>query len=208
MDCQPGEQLIQGPVGELECLINCPDTPATPDTFAIVCHPHPLYGGALTNKVVYMITSTFNSLGIGVVRFNFRGVGKSQGTFDNGIGETADLQAVTRWAQQYFSFNHLWLAGFSFGSYIAFRAHASLAAERLLLVAPPVERFAFADNQLQAIPTLIIQGGQDEVISPQAVVNWVQAQQSAPQLQWLAEADHFFHGQLNLLREVIKTAWG
>jgi alpha/beta superfamily hydrolase len=154
-----------------------------------------------------MIANTFNALGVGTVRFNFRGVGRSTGHYDHGNGETEDLAAVVKWLRTEWAPSELWLAGFSFGSYVALRAHQELKASRLLLVAPAVDKLDFSGLQLSQIPTLLIQGERDDVVSPQAVLEWVATQPYFPQIEWLPEADHFFHGQLNVLREVILKAW-
>lgn len=208
LPCTPQECLIPGPAGNLEMLMSCPkQSHAVPMPYAVICHPHPLHGGAMTNKVVYMIASTFNLLGVGTVRFNFRGVGKSTGVFDNGLGETDDLRAVVDWLTIDYAPSELWLAGFSFGGYVALRGLRDLGASRLLLVAPAIDRFDFANLPLNNIPTLVIQGAKDEVVSPQAVAEWVASQPYQPQFHWLPDADHFFHGQLNELREMIMTVW-
>jgi len=207
MTCQTQKLLIEGAVGELEISLTCPKNNSEPDTYAIVCHPHPLHGGTMDNKVVYMIASTLTMLNVGVVRFNFRGVGKSEGQFDQGDGEVKDLHAVANWLDMTLYPQHIWLAGFSFGSYIALRAHQDLQAERLLLVAPAVQRFDFSKLYTTEIPTLIIQGDQDEVVSPDDVRKWVNAQKIMPQFKELQGVDHFFHGQLKTLRDTIINAW-
>jgi hypothetical protein len=202
------EFLIESSAGQLEVLVSYPpasDTTSIP--YIIICHPHPLYGGTLDNKVVYMIASTFNQLGAGSVRFNFRGVGKSSGNFDYGKGEVDDLQTIATWLATQRSVKELWLAGYSFGGYIALKAHRRLQAQRLLLVAPAIEQFDSFELQLSAIPTLMIQGGQDEVISPHSVATWATRQAHQPSLQWIQNADHFFHRQLNELREIILREW-
>jgi len=205
LPCTPQECLIPGPVGELEILMNCPKQAASlPMPYAIICHPHPLYGGSMMNKVVYIMANTFNALNAGSVRFNFRGVGKSQGQFDQGNGESEDLLAVTHWLRQEYVPTEVWLAGFSFGGYIAARAHRAVGANRLLLVAPAIE----LGLQLSEIPTLVIQGQKDEVISPETVANWIASQSYPPRFEKLPAADHFFHGQLNELREAIMKVWG
>jgi alpha/beta superfamily hydrolase len=200
-------QLIAGPAGNLEILVTIPKKQSN-NVFAVICHPHPLHGGAMTNKVVYIIARSFNELGIGTVRFNFRGVGNSTGQFDNGKGETDDLRAVVNWLKKESAFSELWLAGFSFGSEIALRGHRDLNAHRLLLVAPPVERFQAKNLPLSDIPTLVIQGDKDEIVSPTAVSAWVKTQAHQPEYIIMAEAEHFFHGRLNELRDMITTAWG
>jgi len=201
------ELLIPGAVGNLEIIITRPKTDTLPTCYAVICHPHPLYGGTMNNKVVYMITSTFNQLGIATLRFNFRGVGKSAGKFDQGDGETEDLRTIVDWLQKEYAPDKLWLAGFSFGSYVALRGHRDVKAKRLLLVAPPVERFKEAQLQLSDIPTLVIQGSKDEVVSSQAVSEWVTAQIHQPQFIMMPDASHFFHGKLHELREAILTVW-
>jgi len=199
-------QLVAGPAGDLEILVTVPKKqPNSP--FAVICHPHPLHGGAMTNKVVYMIARTFNGLGLGTLRFNFRGVGKSTGQFDNGNGETDDLRAVVNWLKNEYAPSELWLAGFSFGSEIALRGHRDLNAKRLLLVAPPVERFQAENFPFSDIPTLVIQGDKDDIVSPTAVSAWVKTQAHQAKYILMPEAEHFFHGKLNELRDVITTAW-
>ncbi|ALG67997.1 alpha/beta hydrolase [Beggiatoa leptomitoformis] len=208
--CKPQQLLIPAPAGQLEVQMSCPKHPQDPShtPYIVVCHPNPVQGGAMTNKVVYMLASTFNAMGLGVVRFNFRGVGKSTGTYDHGDGETDDLRAVVQWLKTEYAPTELWLAGFSFGSYVALRAHEELGAKRLLLVAPAVGRFNFENLKLSNIPTMIIQGGQDEVIVPDDVLRWMRSQSYQPQLHWMDEADHFFHSRLNELRDAIIDKWG
>jgi alpha/beta superfamily hydrolase len=201
----PLKKIIPGVVGDLEILVNCP-TNKKPIPFAAICHPHPLHGGTMNNKVVYMIANTFNALGVGTVCFNFRGVGKSVGKFDDGFGETEDLRAIVDWLKKEYSPSELWLAGFSFGGYIALGGHREMGANRLLLVAPAVARLEIG-LQLNEIPTLVIMGDKDEIIAPDAVSEWAATQTHQPQLHWMAEAGHFFHGRLNELREVIVAAW-
>lgn len=200
--------LIPGPQGGLEALLAQPDDFQQGNPIAVICHPHPLYGGTMANKVVHIIADAFNRLGVATVRFNFRGVGHSAGRYDNGNGEIDDLAAVVNWFKERYSGSPLWLAGFSFGSFVAFSGHQQVDAERLLLVAPPVGRFPFDPGQCVNIPWMVIQGGKDDVVSPQDVSVWVQRCQNAPRYEWLADADHFFHGQLIRIRETIMEQWG
>ena len=207
-NCMAQERLIDAPAGSLEIVMNCPKLPSeSPIPYGVICHPHPLFGGTMNNKVVYTLAMIFNQLGAGSVRFNFRGVGKSSGDFDNGEGELDDLRAVVDWLKTEYAPSELWLAGFSFGSYVALRAHESLQATRLILVAPPMERFDFSQLYLSKTPTIVVQGAKDEVVSPDAVYQWVSSQMNAPNFIWMPEADHFFHGQLNELRDAVKNAW-
>ncbi|MDY6994714.1 MAG: alpha/beta fold hydrolase [Pseudomonadota bacterium] len=208
MRCHTQEQiLIAGPSGDLEVSLTCTANSNASIPYGIICHPHSLYGGSMNNKVVYIIASAFNQLGAGVVRFNFRGVGQSEGQFDQGRGETEDLQAVATWLQQHYTPQALWLAGFSFGSYVALCGQAQLNPARLLLVAPPVEHFEFEPLSLPAMPTLIIQGEQDEIVSIAAVTEWIDRQQHQPQFHRLTQSSHFFHGQLTALRRIITNNW-
>jgi hypothetical protein len=134
-------------------------------------------------------------------------VGRSEGRFDNGFGETADLLAVIEWFRGRYPEAPLWLAGFSFGSYVAARAYYQADVERLLLVAPPVTLFDF--TQLPEIegPWMVIQGGRDEITESQLVSGWVHRQRCRPEYRWMADADHFFHGRMNRLRDELMGAW-
>ncbi len=206
--CTGEELLIEGPAGQLQLLTSCPQCYQGESPIAVICHPHPLYGGSLNNKVVHILANTFNELGLLSVTFNFRGVGRSGGRFDNGLGETADLLAVVRWVRSRHPLAPLWLAGFSFGSFVALQAAQQLQIERLLLVAPPVSMFDFSNLKGPEGSWMVIQGGKDEVTAPEAVSAWVHRQWPRPRYEWLADADHFFHGRLNRLRERVLAAWG
>lgn len=206
LPCTPQECLIPGPAGELEILMNCPKQAGSlPMPYGIICHPHPLFGGTMMNKVVYMIASAFNTLGVGSVRFNFRGVGKSQGHFDQGEGEIQDIIAVVNWLRYEYAPSEIWLAGFSFGGYVAIRAHQEVSVNRLLLIAPAVTQQN--SLQLKNIPTLVIQGKNDDVIPYREVAQWVAIQVHPPLFECLPDADHFFHGKLSELRDIVTKAW-
>jgi len=206
--CTGEELLIPGPAGVIEALTSCPDCYQGGRPIAVVCHPHPLYGGSMSNKVVHILMQTFNEMGLLSVAFNFRGVGRSQGRFDRGNGECADLAAVIDFFRGRHPRAPLWLAGFSFGAYVATRSHVAVEAERLLLVAPPVTMFDFTPLAPVSVPWMVVQGGQDEIIAPPAVSAWVSAQPQRPDYRWMADADHFFHGRLNRLREAVLAGWG
>ena len=205
--CIGEELLIAGPAGAIEVLTAGPARFDPQLPIAIICHPHPLYGGSLSNKVVHILAETFNAMGLLSVSFNFRGVGRSEGRFDNGIGETADLMAVVDWFRGRYPEAPLWLAGFSFGSFVAARAHRQVQAERLLLVAPPVKLFDFGQLPEVQRPWMVIQGGRDEITEPQAVSAWVHSRRCRPDYRWMADADHFFHGRMNRLRDTVAGAW-
>lgn len=201
--------LIPGPTGVLEAMLDVPKTPRPADApIAVVCHPHPLHGGTLTNKVAHTVAKAFAELGVVTLRFNFRGVGESPGVFDHGVGEVEDLQAAVEWLRARYPDAPLWLAGFSFGAFVALSGQARVAAERLLLVAPPVAMFDFPPDGDVEIPWMVIQGSADDVVDPLRVSAWVGQQARAPEYVWLEDAGHFFHGRLIDLREQIHAAWG
>lgn len=206
--CSGENFLIPGPTGVLEALLVQPEDFSEGDPIAVICHPHPLHGGTMANKVVHIVADTFNRMGMTTLRFNFRGVGHSAGRYDNGVGEVDDLVAVVNWFKGRYPSSSLWLAGFSFGSFIAFEAHKTVEAERLLLVAPPVGRFPFNPEQCVEIPWMVIQGGKDDVVSPQDVSMWVHRCRNRPHYEWFADADHFFHGRLSRIRQAIIDQWG
>lgn len=205
--CIGEELLLRGPAGNIEVLTSYPaDSPAG-SAAVILCHPHPLYGGSMANKVVHTLSETFNGMGVPTLRFNFRGVGLSEGEFDQGRGEAEDLAVVARWLQERYPAAPLWVAGFSFGAYVALRAQPVVQAERLLLVAPPVSLFDFRHLAPVAVPWMVIQGGRDETVDPQAVMEWLQHQQRRPVVRLMADADHFFHGRTKRLRGAVEAGW-
>jgi hypothetical protein len=205
--CTGENFLIPGPVGVLEALISCPEQHRSGDPIAVICHPHPLYGGSMANKVVHSLANTFNDLGVATLRFNFRGVGHSEGVFNRGVGEREDLLAAIDWMRLRHPDSPLWLAGFSFGAFVAFTAHEQAGADRLLLVAPPVAMFDFGDIDQVQIPWMVIQGGKDDVSSPEKVSSWVSRQRKKPIYHWMGDADHFFHGRLNRIKEAVADTW-
>ena len=200
--------IISGPAGALEAMITLPAAGTPAKAIGIVCHPHSLYGGSMKNKVVTTLARVFKDLGAVVIRFNFRGVGASEGAFDHGIGETDDLLAVIQWAQLAYPDHDLWLAGFSFGSYVAARTAAFLHAKitKLVLVAPAVNHFDFAALPPFSCPTWVVQGDQDEVVPAAEVYDWIKHRTPPPELLRFPDATHFFHGKLKELQsELIRV---
>lgn len=197
------EFLLTTSIGDIEVAVT--ENEGATKT-AIICHPHSLFGGTMNNKVVTTLARTFGDLGLRSVRFNFRGVGRSAGSFDNGIGETDDLLAVVNWVKETYPNDKIWLAGFSFGSYVAARAAAHVVPEQLVSVAPPVVNFDFAHLPQITCPWLIVQGENDEVVSPQAVYDWYDTLNPKPVLIRMPGCSHFFHGQLMELRRQIGAA--
>lgn len=173
--------------------------------YAVICHPHPLYGGTMDNKVVTTVARALHECAIPTLRFNFRGVGKSHGSYDEGIGETADAAAVAAWGAVRWPGRSVIVAGFSFGGYVALRLVGQIAAERLIAVAPAILRFD-ANARAPDCPFTIIQGDADEVVDPQAVIAWASALTPAPSLRVLPGVGHFFHGRLHDLRDAVIDA--
>ncbi len=193
---------IEGPAGTLEGLLETP-TEADVESLAVICHPHPVYGGTMTNKVVHMLAKAFNELRVPAIRFNYRGVGASEGTYDDGRGETLDTLAIARWAKSRWPQASIWLGGFSFGGAVALRAAAQIQPARLITVAPAIQRVDVARVQVPRCPWLIVQGDNDELVNAQEVEAWAQSLEPRPELAVLSGVDHFFHGRLNDLRDVV-----
>ena len=198
--------LIDGPAGPLEAIVEPPeaDVRAQP-VVAIVCHPLPTEGGSLHNKVVTMTARALRELGITTLRFNFRGVGHSAGTYDDGNGERDDLRAVAAWVRTQRSQDQLWLAGFSFGAYVTLRAAGELQPDVLISIAPPAGRWDFDSIELPTMPWLVIQGEADEIVDPQAVYAWLEASEAQAELVKMPDTSHFFHRKLMDLRGAIKN---
>ncbi|HYM35358.1 MAG TPA: alpha/beta fold hydrolase [Steroidobacteraceae bacterium] len=201
--------IVPGPAGDIEVLLDEPRAAAA-ENVVVICHPHPLYGGTMTNKVVHTLARTFNELGMPAVRFNFRGVGKSTGMHDDGHGETDDALAMITWAEKRWPSAKLWLAGFSFGAAMALKASMRRASlghpiARLITVAPALRWLTQLDDESPGCPWLIVQGDQDDLVDAQAVRNWVASLKQPPQLEILPRTEHFFHGRLNDLRDAIKS---
>ena len=197
-------RTLAGPAGAIEALIETPaDAGAAVRAFGIVCHPHPLFGGTLDNKVVWTLARAFQQLGAPTVRFNFRGVGGSAGRYAEGEGETQDLLAVIAWGRGRWPGAALWLGGFSFGGVVALRAAAEAHPERVVLVAPGITKIDVSRVRPPACPWLVVQGDEDEVVPPQTVLAWAQSVTPAPEITLLPGAGHFFHGRINELREAV-----
>jgi len=203
--CSSKSFTIEGPAGRIEALAACPQTEAAKAS-VVVLHPHPLHGGTMHNKVVSTLSRAFLELGLHTVRFNFRGTGASEGTFDHGDGESADLMAVVAWLRARRPQDQLWLAGFSFGGYVAVRAAEAAGAARLVTVAPSVN--LYAPPPAPSMPWLLIQGEQDEIVPVAAVREWVDGLSNPPEFLLLPGTGHFFHGRLLELRALIQERLG
>jgi alpha/beta superfamily hydrolase len=200
-----GSLLLPGPVGALEVAV---DLPATSDArlgIAVLCHPNPPEGGTMHNKVVTMAARSMAELGLITLRFNFRGVGLSEGQFDNGRGEVLDLLAVARWAMAAHPNHVLWLGGFSFGSWVALQAARQLPVQQMISIAPPVGVRDFTGVLPPPCPWLLIQGESDEVVNATDVFDWAAKQNPPPTLVRMPDTGHFFHRRLLDLRGAIKN---
>ncbi len=201
---RPQRALLPGPAGQLEALVSEPlDRTSPAEYFAVVCHPHPLYGGTLDNKVVYTLARAFEECGAPTIRLNFRGVGSSAGDYDGGRGETEDALAAIAYGRARWSGAGLWLAGFSFGGAVAVRAAERAEPRKLVLVAPGVTKMAMDGVPSPRCPWLLVQGDADEVIEPQEVLQWAQRQSVPALIRRFPDAGHFFHGRLHALREAV-----
>lgn len=197
--------MLSGPVGALECIADVAAPAAARRGMAVICHPNPVQGGTMHNKVVTMVEHALRESGLDTLRFNFRGTGASAGSYDDGRGESDDLAAVVDWMRRTHPGDALWLAGFSFGSYVTIRNAQRLGAAALVSIAPPVGRWAEGIDVLPTCPWLVVMGEADEVVEPQAVFDWIAAMAAPPTLVRFAGAGHFFHRRLIELRSAVKT---
>ncbi len=187
---------LQGPAGTIEGLISDPGDGRR--GLALIAHPHPLYGGTMDNKVVQTLARSFHAQGYASVRINFRGVGASDGVFDEGRGETEDWLAVAAKMRERFGAVPLALAGFSFGAFVQVRVAAQLQPQRLVLVGPAVNRFP-VDHV--PVGTLVIHGEEDDVVPLRDVLDWARPQ-SLPVVV-VPGSGHFFHGKLVELARIV-----
>lgn len=199
-------QFLAGPSGNIEMITTMPEESKARPVSVIICHPHPLFGGTMQNKVVTTLARTFHAMGMSTVRFNFRGVGQSAGVHDHGHGETEDVLAIVDWIKQNRPHHTLWLAGFSFGGFVAASAASRGVAAQLITIAPMVSRFLEVNLPVITCPWLLVQGEKDEVISPEAVYAWVDTLNPKPTLVRIPGAGHFFHGQLAELQRCITAS--
>ncbi len=242
---RPEQLRIEGPAGALETLLEQPRSsashaaatlcnpaarggPAQPSragrsllcsspSFGVICHPHPLYGGTLDNKVVFSLARALNELGVPTLRFNFRGVGASAGRFAGGAGEAEDALAVIEWAKRRWPGALPLSLGFSFGAVVALGTAARAGARLLVTVAPPIARAEGAppierspgieqmakESPAPQCPWLIVQGDADEIVDTARVLEWAAKHEPRPTVRVLEGAGHFFHGRLGELRETV-----
>ena len=202
MNAQTEKRLVPGPAGPIEIAVDLPAGGATPLGTALICHPNPTQGGTMDNKVVQTLARAFLQLGWRAVRFNFRGIGQSEGAWDEGRGEVDDALAVLAAVRA--PGEALILAGFSFGGYVASRAAQRVIepAQRLVLVGPATSRF---DTAPVPADTVVIHGEVDDVVPLASVLDWARPQ-SLP-VTVVPGVGHFFHGQLPLLKSLVVRAF-
>ncbi len=201
MNAATQKLVLQGGAGDIEALLDVPSAGLVQGT-AVIAHPHPLFGGSMNNKVVQTLARAFVQSGWRALRLNFRGVGASAGVYDEGQGETADmLQAIAQVAPE----GALAIAGFSFGAYVSSHVVQRLGArtpEKIVLVGTAASRFAVAPiaPELHA-RTLVLHGEQDDTVALASVMDWARPQ-SLP-VTVIPGVEHFFHGQLPLLKSLV-----
>ena len=188
-------ELVAGPAGRIECAVDAPEGETRGRT--LIAHPHPQFGGTLDNKVVQTLARAFVDLGYESWRPNFRGIGESEGAYDEGRGEVDDLFAV------YEKIHPAVLAGFSFGAAMQAMLATRVKVERMVLVGVAVTNF---DVPRVPAGTLVIHGERDETIPLAAVLDWARPQELPVVL--VPDADHFFHRKLQVLREIITRCSG
>jgi hypothetical protein len=197
--------LLQGPCGSLEALhLDLPDARG----LALICHPNPVQGGTMLNKVVSTLQRTARDAGYATLRFNYRGVGASAGSHDMSTGEVDDAEAAARWFIEQHPGQPLTLLGFSFGGFVAASLAGRLEREgvevpRLVMVAPAVMRLADPAELPERAALTVIQPEADEVVPPQAVYDWCASLTRPHELLKVAECGHFFHGKLTDLKDLV-----
>ncbi len=206
------EVIFNGPEGRLEGRYHHSPSPNAP--IALVLHPHPQHGGNMNNKVVYNIFHTFTRMGFSVLRFNFRGVGRSQGVYDNGQGELSDAASALDWMQTYNADSRAcWISGFSFGAWIAFQ----LLMRRpeitgFVTIAPPANMFDFSFLAPCPVSGMVIHGEDDRLVPAASVAKLAHKLSSQKDVEIdyrrLAGADHFFEGYLEELRRLVEEYVG
>lgn len=195
---------IPAPHGRLEGLLRLPDQQAPAQMVAVVCHPHPVYGGTMHNKTVFRLAQALNAVGMPTLRFNFRGVGESTGSYDEGQGEQDDVRAALDYAQAQFPDAPLCVAGFSFGSWVGLPVGCADERVRQLVGAGVPTRLLSAPTLAQCVkPKLIVQGERDQYGPQSDLLPWFEALPEPKHLEVVAGSDHFFTDHLDALSEAV-----
>ena len=194
---------IPGPAGPLEALLDEPAGAAR--AVAVFGHPHPLHGGTMHTKALYQAAKAMPRIGVAALRFNFRGVGSSAGTFDAGPGEKEDFKAAVSFVSERFPDVPIWAAGMSFGSWIAMTAGAEDARVSLLLaIAPPVDRYDFDALKTCTLPKFIIHGEEDELISIKEIRKFYSQLPEPKELVTIEYANHLFEGKTSMVGDAVE----
>jgi alpha/beta superfamily hydrolase len=197
-----GNTFLEGRAGKLEAILK--ETAGAVTRAAIVCHPHPLFGGTMHNKVVFRIARAFADAGFAVLRFNFRGTGRSEGEHDSGRGEQDDLRSAIEFIERRYAGAEIWLAGFSFGSAVMLRAAACDDRVRAIIaVGVPVSRQDFSDVAHCNKPKLLVQGSNDQYGPLDQLETLFESLDEPKQMKVIDDADHFFEGHLPELAETV-----
>ena len=192
------ETLVAGPAGALETRLSQPDEPG--HGTALLCHPHPQYGGNMHDAVLDVLARELLASGVTVARFNFRGVGRSKGRYDGQGGEAEDVRAMLEWLAAEHGGESTLLGGYSFGAAMAWQAcQAGATPARVILIAPPVGMMRFEGAPL-ACPVAVFAGDQDEFIDADALAQW-----QGPEISIIKGADHFFSGKWDQLGAAIRS---
>jgi len=194
---------IAGPAGPLEALLDEPQ--GEPRAVAVFGHPHPLHGGTMHTKALYQAAKAMPRIGVASLRINFRGVGRSAGTFDAGPGEQDDFRAAISFVSERFPDLPIWAAGMSFGSWIAMTTGAVDARVSLLLgIAPPVDRYDFEALRTCTLPKFIIHGEADELISIKEIRKFYSQLPEPKELVTIEDANHLFEGKTSMVGEAVE----
>ena len=200
--------LLSGPEGPLEALLQEPESPDKIDRIAVICHPHPQYGGTMHNKVVYRMARSARTEAAAVLRFNFRGVGRSAGTYDGGRGEQDDLRAAMRYMLDRYPGKPITIGGFSFGSRISLRACCGEpGVDRIVAVGTPVNTHDWSFLSQCGCPKAFFHSTNDEFGSRAAMERVFEFAADPKTLTWIEAQDHFFVDRLDALEDALRTAW-
>ncbi|MSO52222.1 MAG: alpha/beta hydrolase [Acidobacterium sp.] len=194
---------IPGPMGPLEALLDLPD--GEPTAVAVFGHPHPLHGGTMHTKALYQAAKALPRIGAAALRFNFRGVGRSAGTFDSGQGEKDDFKAAIDFAVERYPGLPVWAIGMSFGSWVAMTTGAEDPRVSLLLgIAPPVDRYQFDALKTCTLPKFIIHGEDDELISIKEVRKFYGQIPEPKEMITIEDANHLFEMKTSLVGDAVE----
>jgi hypothetical protein len=194
---------LMGEKGGIESILSVPEN-ASETTLALIGHPHSLHGGTLNNKVVTTLSRSLIDCNISTLRFNFRGVGKSEGEFDKGIGESLDALKFIKRLREETTISKILLFGFSFGAYVMYRVACQTEVSLLVSVAPAVNHGDFSEFQKVPTPWHVLVAGADEIVPTDDVLGWHETVSPSPVLSVFDGASHFFHGKLVELKSRVK----